>query len=344
MSARIVLVTGATGFLCSEVVRHLAARGDEVHALYRAGSDRNVLRNVNVRWHEADLTDPDSLASAARALARRAKELSLRWDLVHGGALISYKTRDLEKAIAINVDGTRAMLDAAAGHGVGRVVHISSVVTVATCGQNELTDESAAFNLVGCGVDYVTTKRAAEEIALARARDLDIVVVNPGAIFGAVERKSNTVRFIRRVAAGKSPFVAPPGTISVLGVEDAAAGVILALDLGRRGERYILVESSITSLALFQRIARRLGRRGPAWAVPSSLWPVLVWGARVFDFFVPIDVAPPQGLKMLGKHLRLDAAKARRELGWKPEPFETVLARTIEHLRSRGLIDGSTGT
>ncbi len=126
--------------------------------------------------------------------------------------------------------------------------------------------------------------------------------------------------------------------ISVLGVADAAVGTILALDRGRRGERYILVESSITSRQLFDAVAREVGRRGPRFTVPRAVWPALLVGARVWDRFFPIDLAPPQGLVMLARDLRFDASKARRELGWTPQPFDEVLKETIASLRERGML------
>lgn len=340
MIGDVVFVTGGTGFLCSAVCRKLALRGDEVHALARSGADRGVLADVPITWHEGDLTDRASLERAAWKVAGRAFALRKPWHLIHGGALISYKSKDRSAAVAINVEGTRHMLEAARASGVARVVHVSSVVAVGACVGDEVLDETAEFNLADCGVDYVTTKREAEEIALAMSKDQDIVVVNPGAIFGAVERRSNTARFIQRVAQGKSPLVAPPGTVGVLGVDDAANGTIAALDRGRRGERYLLVESWITSHDLFVRIARELDQRGPRVVVPKLVWPTLVCGAKLWDKVFPIDLAPPQGLVMLGRDLRFDSSKAKRELGWAPRPFDEVLRVTIASLRERGLFDG----
>lgn len=340
MSGRLVLVTGATGFLGAEVVRRLVARGDEVHALARAGSDRGPLAGVAVTWHVGDLTDRASLERACWRTAERAFGSRRAWDLIHAGALISYRTQDRATSQAVNVDGTRHVLEAARGSGVARVVHVSSVVAVGACtGRDDVLDETSDFNLADCGVAYVTTKRAAEELALSAARDVDLVVVNPGAIFGPVERRSNTARFLRQVALGKGPIAAPPGTISVLGIEDAAEGTIGALDRGRRGERYLLVESWIRTRDLFRLAAEILGRRGPAFTVPRAAWPVLLPIARALDRVRPMDLAPPEGLVLLARDLRFDASKARRELGFAPRPFVEVLTGTIESLRSRGLLD-----
>jgi dihydroflavonol-4-reductase len=339
MSARVVLVTGGTGFLGAEIVRRLAAQGDEVHVLARASSKRTSLEGHVSTWHTGDLTDEVSVGRAVSAVAGRARASAARALLVHAGALISYKSSDRAQSFAANVDGTRYVLTAAARERFTRAVHVSSVVTVAGSERGEPCDERAAFNLGELGVAYVDSKRAGEQLALALARELDLVVVNPGAIFGAVERKSNTARFIALVSQGKCPLLAPPGAISVLGLADAALGTLAALERGRRGERYILAESWLSSLELFRLIARLVERRGPLGRVPKYLWPALVRAARAWDALAPLELSPPEALVMLGQDLRLTADKARTELGFAPEPFERVLARTIDDLRARGLLE-----
>ena len=335
-----VLVTGATGFLGREIVRVLAERGAEVHALAREDSPRGPLNALRVKWHPADLRDEAAVGRALDAVAARARERGVRPQVVHSGALISYRTRDRELARTTNVEGTEILLAAARRTGVGRFLHVSSVVTVGSSRDGQPVDESAPFDLGGLGVDYVDTKRAAEERVLAAARDLDALVVNPGAIFGPVERESNTVRTIRRVAQGRSPPFLPPGSVGVVGVRDVAEGTLLALEKGRRGERYLLVESSLTTRELMATIARILAvpPRGRVLALPA--WRTLIAATQAWDRFFPMRYTPPQALTMLGIDLRFDSGKARRELGWNPQPFDVVIRETIEHLRARGELEG----
>lgn len=335
----VVFVTGATGFLGAEIVRRLARKRVAIVALVRGEPGRAVVPGVEVEVARGDLVDPPSIAAGVERAARLASERGGRLFVIHSGALISYRTRDRALSQAINVEGTRQLLDAASRVRTARFVFISSVVAVGDARGVARIDESAPFNLGHLGVHYTDTKRAAEELALARARELDVVVVNPGAIFGVVEGRSNTVRFIRRMAHGRVPLAAPPGTLSVVGVADTAEGTLAALERGRRGERYILVESFVTSRELFDRIADEVGARRvrftlPRWALAAAI-PI----ASAWDAFFPLDLAPPQALKMLGRELRLDGAKARRELGWAPRPFAQVLHETIEGLRARGLLD-----
>lgn len=333
-----VLLTGATGFVGREAARELARAGAEVHAFVRADSDRTALGRHVAAWHVGDLSDVASIDAAVRLLRHRANALRRPARIVHGAALISYRTRDRALAHELNVEGTRRFLAAALRERIDRFLFVSSVVTVGHSIDGTTLDETAPFNSASLRVDYVTTKRAAEDLVLAHARELDVVVVNPGAIFGPVGRESNTVRFLQRMASGRGPRLAPPGHLSVVGVADVARGIVSALAVGRRGERYLLVESSSSALELFQRIARELSIPPVRHSVPRGLWSALVIVASVWDRFVPMTLATPQALRMLGVKLRFDASKARRELAFDPEPFEQVLRDTIAHLRETGAL------
>lgn len=332
-----VLVTGGTGFLGRETVQQLLAGGAEVHVLARRDSARGPLSNLQVMWHEGDLRDAESIHRAFAALARGARAANRPARAIHAAALISYRSRDGELAREINVEGTRRVIEACRTHDVARLVHVSSVVTIGHCVGPVPMDETTKFNSGDLGVDYVDTKRAAEDLVLAAASALDTVVVNPGAIFGPVERSSNTVRLIRRMAAGRPPPFVPPGSVGVLGVRDAARGTLQAMQHGRRGERYLLVESNLASVDLFRRIANILGVPPVERVLSPAIWRMLTHLAVPWDAVFPMQLTPPQALTMLGLDLRFDAGKARRELAWRPAPFDSVLAETIEHVQaSRG--------
>lgn len=320
-----VLVTGATGFLGRAVTRSLAEAGHAVHAIARPESDRAQLAGLAVRWHEGDVTDPDSLVAAARAVGAGGL-------LVHGAAAIGYRTGDAELQRAVNLEGTRKVLDAAASAGLARAVHVSSIVAVARAVGDEAVDERSEWNAASLG-DYAVTKRAAEEEALART-DLEVSAVCPGAIFGP-DPRANTSRFLLRLAAGRLPVVGPGG-LSVVGVEDVARGVLLALERGEAGRRYLLVERYLPLRALCRMAATELatmdrGVRVPL-AAPDWLWPAVVGVARLADRVRPLEEATPQALAMLGARWRARADRARAELGWRPQPFEEVLRATLEEL------------
>lgn len=334
-----MLVTGGTGFLGTALVSHLARLGWEVHVLARPSTSRAPSPGLEPRWHAGDLLERDSVERAVSAVAARGAEGGVPARVVHGAALISYRTRDAERARRVNIEGTRTLLEACRTEGVGRFCLVSSIVTVGHAPDaRSVLDEDAAYNGAVLRAHYVTSKRAAEELVLEAAAERDVVVVNPAAIFGPGSRSANTTRFLQRFAAGALGPFAPPGSLSVVGVEDVAEGIRLALLRGARGRRYLLAESCWTLRELFDLAAQVFERRPPRGTVPLPLWRLGVAGAGLVDRLRALELTTPQSLRLLGVHYRGDATRARRELGWEPEPFRSVLARTVAWMRAEGLL------
>lgn len=327
-----VLVTGATGFVGTRLVEALAARGRRVHAFVRSTSDRGRLERAaaggRVAFEQGDLTD---VASLGRALAAAGADGPP--DVVHCGARISYATRDAEVQRRVNVGGTWNVLEAARQRPVGRIVHVSSVVAVGFARGDELLHEDWEYNGAELRADYPTTKRAAEDLMLA-ATDFDVVVVNPGAIFGPTGADPNSGRALRRLAAGRVPF-SPPGRLGVVGLDDVVDGILRALERGRRGRRYLLVESGRTYVELFGAAARQLGVRAPR-AVSPAAFGLARAAVGVADRFVPLRFVTPQALRLAAVSFAADSTRAREELGWSPRPFADVLGETVADLRAGG--------
>lgn len=327
---RAVFVTGATGLVGGALVPRLLASGARVHALARSSAVREP---AGVRWHTGDLADVGSLGAALRAARSECGDAEL--DVVHAGALISYRRADATAAAAVNVDATRALLAAARAADVRCFLYVSSVVTVgvASSADAEL-DEDAVFN----GDErshYVATKRAAEQLVLAE-RELDVRVVNPGVIHGVGSRPSNSNRFLQRIARGQLPPLVPPGSLSVVAVEDVAEGILRAFERGRRGRRYLLTESNLRLSELYRRAGDELGVRIPRLRAGPRTWSAVCAAAALLDRVRPLELATPQALRLLGRHLCFSSRRARNELGWAPEPFERVLPRVLASLSERG--------
>lgn len=349
-----LLVTGATGFVGGHLLRQAAAAGHPLLALARPSSARGHLDDLDLAWHTGDVTDPASVDAAASALAARGRAEGRPTWLVHGAAVISYATGVGPLQQAVNVDGTRHVLDAAERHGIDRVLLVSSVVTVGVAADAEAAlDEDAPFADVARVTgrpyvsEYMRTKRAGEDLALARAAAWEagggpeLVVVNPGAIFGEAPTPSNTAQVFRRVEGSLLGRVAGPGSLSVVGVEDVARGILLALERGRTGRRYLLTDENLRLEELLRRIQRVLRPAGPQ---PGLLrpgpraWRALVGATRLLDRVKPLHVVTPTALELLALHFRFDSTRARTELGWTPEPFDDVLENTATWLRRIGWV------
>jgi len=329
-----VLLSGASGFLGSALVRELHGRGARIHATFRSGSRIEHLTAFPIQWHLAELEDATALHAAFQSAGEEARSAGRRFDAINSAALISYRRADVERSRRVNVEGTHNVLEAALHSGVQRLCHISSVVA---CGHatraDRRIDEEHPFNGAGLRSAYVTTKRGAEVLALAMKTPPEVVVCLPGAIFGPSPAGSNTTRLLRRIEKGTLGPFAPPGSLSVVGVGCVARGVCLALERGRPGRRYLLCESNLRHVELFWMAASALGVRGPRRTFHPLLWRLVTGVAGLLDRLVPAQEATPEALRLLGTHFRFDASRARKELGWQPRPFSEVLEETVSWMR-----------
>jgi len=336
-----VLVTGGAGFLGAEVAHLLARRGDEVRVLVRPRSERaaepapGITRGVTqgIEIVEADLEDEPALRGAFARVSSAAAERGLPLDVVHLAARISYRRKDRELLRRVNVEGTRHVLAACRNARVRRLCHVSSVVALGPVerADREL-DDDAPLGGRALASAYARTKAEAEELVLSAAGELDAVVASPAVVFGVSGGASNSLHFLRRLLRGTLGPLSPPGSISVVGLADAAQGIVSVLERGARGRRYLLSESAWRLHDLLTLACRLAGRAPPRGTVPRVLWSALVGATAILDRIAPSDRATPEALALLGLHFRFRSRRARAELGWSPRPFQEVLGSIVTEL------------
>ena len=229
---RCAFVTGGDGFVGSHLLRHLLIRGVQVRALTRRGAaaGREDLP-VDVEWVTGDLLEPDPWRGRLTGCDA----------LFHVAAFYSPRPEDARQMHAVNVTGTRNVLEAAAAAGVSRVVHTSTIGVVGRPVDGSLPDENTPFNLWHTGSEYVRSKWLGEAAALLWAsRGLDVVVVQPTAPVGSGDTKPTATgqRFADFMAGQRPDY--PTGGMNLCPVQDIAVGHILAAELGQSGQRYIL--------------------------------------------------------------------------------------------------------
>ncbi|TLM99693.1 NAD-dependent epimerase/dehydratase family protein, partial [bacterium] len=238
-----ILVTGSTGFIGSQLCRALVEDGHRVLAFHRASSSLRGLEGIP-GCHEqpelspvagclehviGDLAQLESLASALQGVEA----------VFHTAGLISPGAQP-ERLYAVNVEGTRALLQAARDAGVRRVVFTSSVsaLGVPLYGPAPM-DERHSWNFAPRHWEYGYAKHLAEmEVQKAVAAGLDVVIVNPSVVIGAGEVYNASRSIVARAARGQVKY-AVEGGLNVVHIADVVAGHLAALEKGRRGERYI---------------------------------------------------------------------------------------------------------
>ncbi len=255
------LVTGATGFVGSAVARALLRAGHRVRALARPKSDRRNLAGLTVEIAEGSLEDAPSLA---RAVA------GCRY-LFHAAADYRLFVPDPAAMFGANVDGTRALMQAALAAGVERIVYTSSVATLGLVPEGAADEEapSRAEDMIG---PYKRSKFEAEAVVrgLVAERGLPAVVVNPSTPVGPRDlRPTPTGRVILAAARGRMPGFVDTG-LNIVHVDDVAAGHLAAAARGRIGERYILGGENLPLAEILAEAARAAGRRPPRLRLPHA--------------------------------------------------------------------------
>jgi dihydroflavonol-4-reductase len=327
------LVTGATGFVGSHVTRQLLAAGSRVRVLIRRSSHLEALAGLAVEYVEGDLRDGVSLDHALRGVRR----------VFHVAADYRLWTRRPDEIYETNVEGTRLLLELAGRSAVERIVYTSTVATIAVPGHGHpLPNEEAPARLDQMVGHYKRSKFLAElEARKAAAAGLPVVIVNPTAPVGPGDWKPTpTGRIIVDYLNGRMPAYVDTG-LNVVGVEDVAAGHLLAAEHGRIGERYILGARNMTLKEILGALAVITGRRAPRVRLPHA---AALAAGYLDEFFARFTGREPQipveGVKMSRHRMFVASDKAERELGYNPGGVEPALAAAVHWYEEHGYVRG----
>lgn len=325
------LVTGATGFLGSAIVRLLLDAGHDVAVLVREGSDRRNLEGLDVKLRFGDLLSPDSLDSAMSGCTA----------VFHAAADYRLWTRDPGRMYAVNVEGSRCVVEAAVRRGIERLVYTSSVAVLGTTADGSPAHEQTPVSLSDMIGHYKRSKFLAEQAVheSARAHGLSYVVTNPSTPIGPRDiRPTPTGRIIVDAATGKIPAFVDTG-LNVAHVDDVARGHLLALDKGADGQRYVLGGEDLSLQRILQIVAHCLGRRPPRIRLPRRpLYPIALVAERLAAFTGKEPRITVDGLRMAAKHMYFSSAKAQRALGYAARPAEQAIADALQWFRLHSYI------
>jgi dihydroflavonol-4-reductase len=326
-----IFVTGATGLAGANICRLLIERGDTVRALARQGADTAPLVALGVDVVSGDVTVADDVRRAAAGSDAA----------IHCAALLGGASQNLPDFQAVNVEGTKHVLDAAEALGLRRVVAVSTGTFFDTAGG--LDREDAPVMKEPSSDPYTITKMAAFQDAMARAAaGQDVVTTHPGAIFGPSPVASNALgrtSFNRVLLSALRQRIERYLTFPVSWVfaEDIARGCILALDRGVSGERYMLdgrPEDVVSTAEACNRICALAGIDHHVEDVAPSHEPELaeVFGPTLVAIAFKLASARPP-------RTRLTESKTYKRLGYDPISLDDGLAITTGWLRQIGKVD-----
>jgi dihydroflavonol-4-reductase len=324
-------VTGATGFVGSHVARLLAEHGADLRLLVRPTSKLDNIRDLRVEHATGDLRDPASLKTAMSGC-----------DYVfHVAADYRLWAPDPREMYASNVEGTRAIIEAAQEAGIKRVVYCSSVATMGFTDQPIPVKESDPVTIAEMIGHYKRSKFMAEQVALeAGNKGANVVVVNPTTPIGEADIKPTpTGRIILDFLKRKFPAYVDTG-LNLADVHEVARGHILAMEHAKPGERYILGGQDLTLKQLLDKLAGLTGLPSPTTKVPHSV----AYAFGCFDEFFTGRLlgkeprATREAVKMGRKKMFASSEKAVRDLGYKVIPIEPALQRAISWFKQHGYV------
>ncbi|RDI97339.1 NAD-dependent epimerase/dehydratase family protein [Dyella solisilvae] len=315
------LVTGATGFVGSAVVRRLLREDHRVRVLVRPGSDRRNLQGIDVEVVEGDLINASSLV-----------RICDNCDAVfHVAADYRLWTPQPQQLYSTNVEGTRALLEAVRRSGVPRMVYTSSVATLGIPADGQPGDENTPVTLDDMIGHYKRSKFLAERLVCEyAAQGVPVVIVNPSTPLGPRDIKPTpTGRIVRDAVAGHMPAYVDTG-LNIVHVDDVADGHWLALRHGAVGERYILGGANLSLRDLLFEIADIVGRRPPRWKLPhAALMPVAYLAEAWARISGRQPIATLEEIRMSRKRMFFTSAKAESALGYAAGPARLAVEDAV---------------
>jgi dihydroflavonol-4-reductase len=311
------------------VARVLAEQGADLRLLVRPTSDLRNLEGLRADWVPGDLRSPASLEKAMAGCET----------VFHVAADYRLWVRDPEQMYRSNVEGTRAILEAARANSVRRVVYTSSVATMGFTSNGTVADEDSPVALADMIGHYKRSKFMAEQIALEAGRSgLEVVVVNPSTPVGEMDIKPTpTGRIVVDFLRKKFPAYVDTG-LNLVDATQCARGHVLALEKGRSGQRYILGGQNLTLKQILDKLAAITGLPSPRVKVPY----VMALATGVVDEIVTGRIrgreprATIDAVRMGRKKMFVSSSKAETELGWQIVPVDDALRRAVTWFRAKG--------
>ena len=324
-----VFVTGGTGFIGGNIVEKLLEKGYAVKVLVR--NDRVLSPH---KWKDkveiiyGDILEPDSFKD-------KVSDCEI---IIHSAAIIAWWKRWWEKIHEINVTGTKNVLDAALKSHCKKFIHISSVAAIGYGENGEPINENHPYNWAKHNIVYMETKhQAEEEVKKAIEKGLNACMVNPANVWGKGDYRGRRTKLLKAIKLGL-PFYTDGGT-NFVDVDAVTEAIINSIELGKRGEKYILGGENLKLRDFLNIICDEMHARKPF--IKLSKFPIALFSytqeaiAPIFNF-QPRPTASQ--LCFFGKYIYYDSAKAMKELKMPFIPIKDTIKKSVGFYRKYRLL------
>lgn len=312
-----ILVTGATGFLGSELAIQLVNAGNNIRCSKRSNSTIPQLLAPyydKIEWLDADIMDIFALEDALNGVTQ----------VYHCAAWVSLMQKDKQSMIRTNVTGTANIVNLCNEHGI-RLLHVSSIAAIGQALPGKLITENTYLDETNEDDGYAISKLHSEmEVWRGIAEGLDAVIVNPSLIIGPNSGTAGTGALFATVQKGLKFYT--QGTGGFVDVEDVAKCMIALMNSGISGERYIISAENISYKDITAQIADGFGLKRPAMLAKPWMMEIAWRGASVLAALTggkpKMDKVAAQSASLTNNY---DNAKIKAAIGIEFKPIsETV--------------------
>ncbi|HCF26986.1 MAG TPA: epimerase [Cyanobacteria bacterium UBA11049] len=319
------LVTGANGFTGSHLIQALQQRGDSVVGLVRKSSNLARLGDRSFELVYGDISDRDVLRKAMSEVDT----------VFHTAAYVELGLVNAAEMKRVNVEGTRVVMEVAQELGISKVVYCSTIGIYGDT-QGKVIDETFNRSQTNFSSAYDSTKYEAQQIVdRLAAQGLPVVSVMPSGIFGADDPHFGPVlkQFLK---GGLKLWAGGDRITGIVHVDDLANAMILAAEKAPLGEHYIISAGDLKTREMFEILSQLTGIPVPGEA-PKPL--VRLAGNILDPVGRLLNWQPPLSRERVhyvyDRCVRVDATKARKELGWQPRTVTDTLTEIVKTINNK---------
>ena len=313
-------ITGATGFIGGRLARQLREAGHDVIAVVRNPAKAQDLAQLGVTLHQGDVTEKESMRKPMTGVD----------GVFHVAGWYKVGVRDKSQAVAINVEGTRNVLELMKELNIPKGVYTS---TLAVNSDTHGVEADEDYHFTGKHISvYDQTKAGAHDVAVQMIKEgLPLVIVQPGLVYGPGDTSSVRTSLIQYLTK-QLPVMPKQTAFSWAHVDDIAHAHWLAMEKGKIGENYNICGSTHTFINGLEIAKEIAGVRLPM-AVPAGMLRVMSAMMYVLDKVIPVPESfTGEGLRVVAGVTYIgNNSKAKRELGYNPRPLKEGLAETLKH-------------
>lgn len=321
-----ILITGASGVLGSQIVRELLNTNKLVRAIKRKASNLRWTQDINknIDWVEANMLDIMSLDKAFAGVSH----------VIHCAAIVSFDNSNDAQMHEVNVEGTKNILALSQKHNIEKFIYISSVAALGRFSNSEIITEDAKWESSNLNTAYAQTKYLAElEVWRAQEEGLPTIILNPSVIIGPGDLGSSSLNLFKHIKNGNPLY--PIGAINYVDARDVANIVCQFLSNSDQGERFILNAGLVSYKSFFNLISKQMNKKAPFLKVNPPLAIFAASILRSVRFLTGIKSNITKEAVLLSQlAILFSAKKVEIRLGYKFRSFEDSIYWTCEQLEN----------